>query len=409
MIGLENLTGFGAGIKISADQLDSFTGVISVGERSVAIGTPAIQIIDGGTINLLDAKVYSSTINLSDFGNNLSLNSDGATTFFIKGGESSDHIVISGTTTAIVRAGGGDDVVVCGDGTDTVYGDLGKDSVHMGAGDDYVQIRSLSDLTAGEIYDGGDGIDYFYCITSGHADLSDIDLTGFERFEGMYVGGATMTPEQLNQFDLIYTGSVTIKGSGAVDLSHADMLPETFNLSNDGNSIIVSNYDVRTINGGSSADTVTIVGLAGGVTINGNGGDDSLYGSNPDDILNGGDGLDLLQGGGGKDTLTGGAGADQFVFKNINNGPDTITDFSGQTAFAGGAGEHDVLRFEGVLHGTFEYRGAQAFTASGHTEARVLHDHVLVDTDGNGTSDITIALTGLTSASQLSAADFLFA
>ena len=49
-----------------------------------------------------------------------------------------------------------------------------------------------------------------------------------------------------------------------------------------------------------------------------------------------------------------------------------------------------------------------SFTASGNTQARVSGSQVLLDVDGNGTTDITINLTGLTSATQLSASDFLF-
>src|SRR5206468_3820931 len=113
-----------------------------------------------------------------------------------------------------------------------------------------------------------------------------------------------------------------------------------------------------------------------GATLNGNGGDDTLTGGNLNDALDGGVGADALTGGGGNDTLTGGAGADQFIFVNANNGVDTITDFSGHTKFSSGGGEGDVLTFESLLHGTFEYRGDQAFTASAHTEARVVGDHV---------------------------------
>ena len=69
----------------------------------------------------------------------------------------------------------------------------------------------------------------------------------------------------------------------------------------------------------------------------------------------------------------------------------------------------DVLAFEGMLVGAFSYRGSAAFTGGGdNTEARVSGDAVLVDADGDGAADLTITLTGLTSASQLSDKDFLF-
>src|SRR5262249_548331 len=54
----------------------------------------------------------------------------------------------------------------------------------------------------------------------------------------------------------------------------------------------------------------------------------------------GGAGNDTIGGGPGADSLTGGKGADQFVF-SIGPGVDTVADFSGQTAFGGGTGQHD--------------------------------------------------------------------
>jgi Ca2+-binding RTX toxin-like protein len=109
----------------------------------------------------------------------------------------------------------------------------------------------------------------------------------------------------------------------------------------------------------------------------------------------------------GNDTLNGGLGADQFVYTSVSSGTDTIADFN---AVNGGDYEGDVLRFNGLGVGTFVYRGAAAFTGgSNNSEARVVGGQVLVDANGDGTADITITMTGLTSASELSASDFVFA
>jgi Ca2+-binding RTX toxin-like protein len=144
------------------------------------------------------------------------------------------------------------------------------------------------------------------------------------------------------------------------------------------------------------------------VTFTGGAGNDLLNGGAGNDVLTAGAGKDSLRGGGGNDSLTGGADADQFVFGNSGNGSDTVADFSGQTAFGGGVGQHDVLAFSGVLTGTFAYRGSAAFTATGNTEARATAGHVFVDFDGNGAADINITVTGLANAGQLVAADFAF-
>jgi Ca2+-binding RTX toxin-like protein len=142
--------------------------------------------------------------------------------------------------------------------------------------------------------------------------------------------------------------------------------------------------------------------------LTGSGFSDTLIGDGNINVLNGGGGADILKGGAGGDTLIGGEGADQFLFAATGNGVDVITDFSGQTAFGGGAGQGDRFTFDDVLQGAFGYRGSQAFTGSGNTEARVANGKVIVDADGNGAVDITITVTGLTSASQLGAGDFQF-
>jgi Ca2+-binding RTX toxin-like protein len=153
-----------------------------------------------------------------------------------------------------------------------------------------------------------------------------------------------------------------------------------------------------------NVENLTLAGTSG-LSGTGNALGNVLTGNNGSNALSGLDGDDTLIGGGGTDTLTGGAGADSFVFRNLTGGTDTITDFNG---LDGGADEGDVLRFEGLLTGTFAYLGEDAFTAGGNTEARVSGSKVFVDTDGNGTADITITLTGLTAANQLNAADFVF-
>jgi hypothetical protein len=80
-------------------------------------------------------------------------------------------------------------------------------------------------------------------------------------------------------------------------------------------------------------------------------------------------------------------------------------DFNG---LDGGLYEGDVLLFKGLLHGSFDFLGTSAFTAGGESEARVAGGQVLVDVDGNGTTDLTVIMAGLTRADQLSFNDFVW-
>ena len=72
------------------------------------------------------------------------------------------------------------------------------------------------------------------------------------------------------------------------------------------------------------------------------GGDDIISGGAGDDVIYAQEGDDIIIGGEGDDTLTGGSGDDIFVFENITDGVDTITDFT--------QGE-DVLDISGLLQG----------------------------------------------------------
>jgi RTX calcium-binding nonapeptide repeat (4 copies) len=109
----------------------------------------------------------------------------------------------------------------------------------------------------------------------------------------------------------------------------------------------------NTIDGGLGSDTLNgtpgddiLNGYQGSDLLLGNGGNDTLFGGRGQDILRGGDGADklygkddadilhgntgndLLLGGLGEDTLTGGAGRDRFIYYQLNEGQDVITDFT---------------------------------------------------------------------------------
>lgn len=67
----------------------------------------------------------------------------------------------------------------------------------------------------------------------------------------------------------------------------------------------------------------------GGDTIRGNQAANLLRGEGGADRLEGAGGADVLIGGRGKDTLSGGGGNDTFVYQNLNQIGDVITDFRG--------------------------------------------------------------------------------
>ena len=155
----------------------------------------------------------------------------------------------------------------------------------------------------------------------------------------------------------------------------------------------------------------TLLGGDGEDDLFGGAGDDRLVGGIGDDELYGDAGHDKLLGGDGQDTLTGGAGAERFVFLDGEtaatwSGADVITDLS--------QAEGDLIRLKAIDADTtlagdqrFMFIGGGAFTGAAR-ELHYVHDggntYIEGDTDGNGTADFVIALTGTIT---LTVADFV--
>jgi Ca2+-binding RTX toxin-like protein len=362
--GLEIINGFFNGLTLTAAQLDGFTGFVNTG---------AITLSGAGSADLSDADVFTGVFQLSNAGNGLTLG-DGGAAFHV------------------VNGGSGADTVTTGSGNDQIVGGLGADAISAGAGNDTLTVNTDDEAVAGEVYDGGagDGDRLEGATVDGPVDLSGVTLTGLEIINGFF-DGLTLTVAQLDAFTgFVNTGAITLSGAGSADLSDAAIFTGAFQLSNAGNGLTLADGGAAfyIVNGGSGADTIT---TASGT-----------------DTIVGGLGADTITGGAGNDQLSGGDGADWFGYTGAGNGIDTIADFSGQTDFGGGAGEGDLLVFDDVLVGTFEYRGSQAFTGTGNTEARAAGGQVFLDGNGDGAADIIIALNGLTDADQLVAADFAF-
>ena len=263
-------------------------------------------------------------------------------------GNTLDNVISGNSGANILTGDAGHDSLYGGNGNDTLFGGAGDDLLDGGAGNDHMA--------------GGAGDDIY--VVNATTDIV-IEAAG----EGT---------------ELVQSSVAWTLGDHVENLT----LTGTSGLAGTGNAL--GNI---------------IIGTSGANQLSGLDGNDSLDGGSGNDTLLGGAGNDVLSGGVGNDLLTGGEGADAFVFLATNNGTDTISDFNGLN---GGTSTGDVLRFDDLLTGTFAYLGSGSFTASGNTQARVSGSQVLLDVDGNGTTDITINLTGLTSATQLSASDFLF-
>ncbi|MGK9167498.1 hypothetical protein KXR53_14430 [Inquilinus limosus] len=285
-------------------------------------------------------------------------------------------------------------------GDNILNGGLEADILVGGGGNDIYEIFS-NDASPDRILEMEDGgIDLVVC-TIGVWQLA-------ENVENLILTGKNALGYG-NGLANVISGSAwdnDIRGEGGNDTIIGDGGFDTLS-GGTGDDIIQAKDGARWIDGDEGNDRIT---TGSGVTIvEGGAGDDiidsdasfwSISGDDGSDVIRGGSGDNIILGGRDDDYLSGGLGADEFRYVPNPNGVDTIADFS--------SSEGDKLAFWDMLHGTFSYLGSAAFTASGNSEARFAGGQALVDTDGNGTADTTINLTGFTSASQLQASDFVF-
>ncbi|MBE2278269.1 MAG: hypothetical protein IAE87_18465 [Rhodobacteraceae bacterium] len=281
----------------------------------------------------------------------------------------------------------GNDVLQGRDGADNLSGGAGADRLYGGTGSDQLWGDQGADTLSG---DGGD--DFLF------GGGGDDQLSG-DRGADVLIGGGGA--------DRLYGGGGTDRAQyhAAAAGIVADLQDATANRGEAAGDTYSSVEDVF-----GSAHDDDLRGDAGANGLWGHQGNDVLRGRGGNDTILGGGGNDRLYGGDGNDLLAGGAGADSFVFDSIRGGIDVIADFN---RLNGGRDEGDVLRFEGLFDGPgrggFAYLGSGSFSGgSDNAEARVAGNRVLVDTDGDGTAEITIILTGLTNPDQLDAGDFIF-
>lgn len=328
--------------------------------------------------------------------------------------------------------GSGNDTLVGGVGNDLINGGAGSDQMFGGAGDDVYLADTVGDVVSEALGEGVDRVEsgVTWSLT---ANIENLTLTGSVGSNGTgndlhniisgnsganSIAGLDGNDSLFgnNGNDTIYggAGNDSLDGGAGNDSMVGGDGDDTFVISattdvvvEDANGGIDHVRSVVSWTLGASVENLTLLGTST-ITGTGNAGSNLITGNAVANRLNGLDGNDTLTGGDGNDTLTGGTGADQFVFTASANGVDVIADFN---ELDGGGEEGDVLRFDAASQvGTFVFLGTGAFSGgSDNSEARVSGNQVLVDTNGDALADITITLTGLSSASQLATSDFLFA
>lgn len=316
---------------------------------------------------------------------------------------------------------GGNDTLLGGSGNDTLEGGAGTDSMVGGLGNDLYIVDSTLDRITEALTGGVDTVQSTASYTLAST-LEHLVLTGSGNIYGVGNALANVLTGNIGNNTLIGgagadtltggAGNDTLDGGTGNDSLTGGQGDDTYVITHVGDAIVeLADQGIDTIQTTMTTTLSSVfenLTLTGSASANGTGNAENnvLIGNLGANKLSGLDGDDRLIGGLGNDTLTGGAGADHFVFTAAISGADTITDFN---QLDGGADEDDVIELVGLLKGIFVYLGTGAYSGgSDNTEARVVGSKVLIDTDGNGIANISITLTGLTNASQLSADDFLF-
>ncbi|MBY0339177.1 MAG: hypothetical protein K2X11_21365 [Acetobacteraceae bacterium] len=408
------VTGGVVDLGAGSDVLVLASGTNSVSVKNVETilgGTGADTVtltaaLPGGVINLgagTDRLVLASGTNIVSV----------AEVETILGGAGADSVTLTVPTAGLsVDLGGGTDTLrlaaaggaVRVANTETILGGAGADAVtlatslsggfvDLGGGADRLTLAAGANTLSvanTEVIIGNTGTDVVTLTTAANGLV--VDLAGGA--DKLTLAAGTNTLSVANTETVMGNSGndavtlTTVLWGGFVDLEGGT---DVLRLANGANMVSVA--DVELVIGNAGADRITVVGATGARVEAGGG----------NDVVIGGSGSDVIIGGVGQDTMTGGAGADRFVFMAGNSpvsAPDTITDFDAT---------QDLLVFQGMLRGSFAFRGEQAFTGSGRSEARFVEatDMLTVDSDGNGTADLQILLKGV-ALSSLSAGDFIW-
>ncbi len=339
----------------------------------------------------------------------------------LRGGTGADFIY-GGFGIDTLRGNDGDDQAVGGKAADRFFGHDGDDVAYGGADSDRLSGSSGDDTLAGgngrDFLSGNSGTDSLFGGRGN--DTLVVDTVTDQIFESFAQGDADLVRSEVASFTLAPSHQVerATVAKGVVD---GALTGNTLDNSLTGNT---SN---NSLFGGGGNDLLR--GQDGSDHLIGDRGDDTVKGGGGDDVVDGGDdgfvigpGPDTLMGQKGNDVLNlsdgdhayGGADDDSFYFDGDESGDGTgfggplIEDFHGQILNAGASQDHFVFA-EGLLSGSFVYRGSEAFTGQGNSEARhAFQDQIQVDHDGDGRADLAFKVEGVSGGDQLTADDFLW-
>ncbi|GHD52684.1 hemolysin [Thalassobaculum fulvum] len=374
----------------------------------------------------------------------------------LSGTANADTISGAGGDDTLTGAGGGDllsggagnDVFVfgcaCDASGDTIVGGAGTDTISLpaNASVDFSAVGSITGIEAVSVGSGatavlvdafsgsavtvtGAGQVYFAASSLTLLDLSGVVASGL-------TGSVTVYGDQLNDDAETIVGpsalAVTVSAGGGDDTVTGGAAGDTLSGSDGdddlsgagGDDVLEGNVGSDFLTGGSGDDVLRggwdgdgLYGGDGRDTLSGGEGGDVLCGENGDDVLRGGDGADGLCGAAGADALSGGAGNDTLSGADGSDtlsggagvdllvggmGNDVLAGGSGADTLSGGAGADLFVGSDGVTLADWAAGDVLQVASTSLTTADIVRtrDDLAIDTDGDGTADLTVKAAGLT-------------
>jgi Ca2+-binding RTX toxin-like protein len=263
------------------------------------------------------------TVSYANRWSNLNLSLDGVANDGAAGEHDNIHFDVE-----VVIGGQGDDSITGSAGNDVLKGGGGNDTLDGGAGDDSLSGDWGNDLLLGndgnDTMDGGAGSDTFF----GGLGNDTVDYSN--RVNPLTVSLDYVANDgETSEDDLVLPDVENVWGGHASDLIIGSGADNAL-YGGDGNDTLIGGDGNDTLDGGAGNDRLD--GGAGDDDLRGGLNNDTLFAGAGSDVLSGGDGDDVLVSiGGGNDSLAGDAGFDSFWADSS----DTFTQTDASEASAG--------------------------------------------------------------------------
>ncbi len=356
-------------------------------------------------------------------------------------GNGNANILIGDINGSEFDAGGGNDVILAGDGDDTITWNAGDgrdfvDGQANGLAGDHFIVNGDNSNTNPENFEiwsaaaytpGGLRADTEIVVTRNGAIVAEIDnieeitINSGGGNDTFAVHGSFAATSLFLQTFHINGGS----GNNTVDISDLSSDHRIVFTSNGGDDSVIGTLrpqDIVDLDdwmvGTGKADVM--YGGSGNDSMFGRGSSDKLKGGAGDDWVNGGNGKDTIIGGQGADRMSGGRGNDVFFFNDGHTGLGSARDVI--VGFGDRSGNEDIISLRAIdansnilgggVHGqAFTFIGQGEFGAIGGGKGEVRYQKdgsgntiVQLNVDNDDDADMEIVLVGFTG--QLTADDF---